>query len=68
MSGADGPTLTEQLACAKRELTLRRKVYPQFVRAKRMNPFKAEDEIKLMAAIVKTLEELVAKKEQPRLL
>lgn len=65
---ADGPTLTEQLACAKRELALRRKVYPRWVTAKRMNPFKAEEEITLMGAIVRTLEELVAKKEQPKLL
>jgi hypothetical protein len=64
----EGPTLTEQLACAKRELALRRRVYPQFVRAGRMNPFKAQEEIALMEAVCETLKTLVEQKEQPRLL
>lgn len=44
------------LACAKRELALRRNVYPRWVGAKRMTVFKAEEEIEAMAAIVRFLE------------
>lgn len=43
-------------ACARRELEIRKRVYPTFVGAKRMTVFKAEDEIAAMAAIVKFLE------------
>jgi hypothetical protein len=60
------PSLKEQLACAKRELALRRRVYPTFVAAKRMNVFKAEEEMDAMAAIVTTLQELVDR-ETPKL-
>lgn len=51
--------LSVQLQCAKRELALRRNSYPRFVNAKRMNQFKAEEEIEAMSAIVKTLEKLI---------
>lgn len=54
-------TLEKQLACAKRELALRIRVYPTWVHAKRMNQFKAKEEIEAMRAIVKTLEGLQAK-------
>lgn len=50
--------LDKQLACAKRELALRKRVYPNWVGAKRMTQFRAEDEIAAMAAIVETLEQL----------
>lgn len=49
------------LACARRELALRKNVYPGWVNAKRMTAFKAEDEIRYMDAIVRFLE-----KQQPR--
>lgn len=51
-------SLLDQVACAKRELALRKRVYPAWVTAKRMNPLKAESEILAMTAIVRTLEEL----------
>lgn len=44
------------LACARRELALRRNVYPRWVGAKRMTQFKADDEIAAMDAIVRFLE------------
>lgn len=44
------------IACARRELALRRNVYPRFVGAGRMTQFKADDEIRDMEAIVKFLE------------
>jgi len=50
--------LEVQVACAKRELALRRNVYPRMVAGKRMNVFKAEEEIAAMQAIVQTLEAL----------
>lgn len=55
--------LDRQIACAKRELALRRRVYPAWVNAKRLNQFKAEDEIAAMAAIVATLEGLAEGKK-----
>ena len=54
--------LDKQIACAKRELALRRRVYPTWITAKRMTAFKAEDEIAAMAAIVATLEGLQAER------
>ena len=55
-------SLSDQVACAKRELALRRRVYPQWVGAKRMNQFKAESEIQAMMAIVRTLEDIQGKR------
>ena len=51
-------TITDQLAAAKRELELRRRVYPKWVREGRMQPQKAADETESMAAIVETLQKL----------
>jgi hypothetical protein len=49
-------TLADQIACAKRELALRRLVYRQRVAAKRMEQDEATHEIECMESIVKTLE------------
>lgn len=57
---AEAVPLEVQLTCAKRELALRKRVYPAWINAKRMNQFKAQEEIAAMAAIVQTLEDLVA--------
>lgn len=48
----------QQLACARRELALRRNVYPKWVREGRMTQAKADDEIAGMEAICATLEKL----------
>jgi hypothetical protein len=45
----------EQIACAERELALRRAAYPRFVANKRMTQDKADHEIAAMEAIVDTL-------------
>jgi hypothetical protein len=58
-------TAEEKLACAKRELALRNRVYPRWVANKRMSQAKAADEIRLMAEIVKDYE---AQTEAERLL
>lgn len=55
-------TLEMQIACAKREVALRKRVYPRFVAAKRLNEFKAEEEIAVMTAVVATLESLQRKR------
>lgn len=55
---AETVTLEVQIACAKREVAMRKRVYPTFIRAGRMNQFKAQEEIAAMEAVVKTLEGL----------
>lgn len=57
-------SLDAQLKCASRELALRKNVYPTWVKAKRLNPLKAENEIAAMAAIVATLQKLIAESSQ----
>lgn len=52
-------SLEVQLKCAQREVALRKNTYPRLIGAGRMNVFTAEDEIARMAAIVKTLQDLV---------
>lgn len=47
--------LTTQLAAARRELAMRRNVYPKWVAGGRMTEAKAGVEIAAMAAIVETL-------------
>jgi hypothetical protein len=48
----------DQLACAKRELAMRRGVYPRWVENARLTQDKADKEIAAMEAIVETLERL----------
>lgn len=53
------PNLLERprlVACAKRELGFRQRVYPRWVEAKRMTQARADEEIALMAEIVRVLE------------
>jgi hypothetical protein len=51
--------LTDQLACARRELALRRKVYTRLVAMEAMLSTQAARELAAMEAIVQTLERLV---------
>lgn len=54
------PDLLERprlVACAKRELDYRRRVYPRWVENKRMTQARADEEIALMAEIVRVLQE-----------
>ena len=48
--------LDRQIACAKRELAMRRATYPRLIAAKRMSPTSADVEIEGMEAIIATLE------------
>jgi hypothetical protein len=52
--------ITEQIRCAKRELALRQRVYPGWVRKERMKLSDAQREIAAMQAIVTTLEHVRA--------
>lgn len=51
---ADGLTFTaaDKLACAKRELAMRERVYPRWVKDQRMTQANSEKEIAIMRAIV----------------
>jgi len=52
-------SLIDQLACAKRELALRRSVHPGWVRAGKMTPDAIAKQLDGMAAIVETLDKLI---------
>lgn len=49
-------TLADQIACVKRELAMRRGVYPRWVATDRMKPEKAAAEIAAMEAVLITVE------------
>lgn len=51
-------TKADKLACVKRELELRRKVYPRWIGTQKMTDDKAAWELAVMEAIVKDYEEL----------
>jgi hypothetical protein len=42
----------EKLACARRELALRQRVYPRLIEQRKLKPEAAARELKVMAAIV----------------
>ncbi|PYS91100.1 MAG: hypothetical protein DMF62_03075 [Acidobacteria bacterium] len=52
------PTLGQQIKAAQRELAMRRTVYAKRVAFQKMTQAEADLEVELMAAILKTLEEL----------
>ena len=52
-------TDTDKLRCAERELRLRRRNYPIWVKAGRMQQVQADREIELMAAIVEDYRKLM---------
>lgn len=56
-------SLAAQLQCAQRELAMRQRVYPRWIREDRIAPQKAEREQALMAAIVETLARLCAQEQ-----
>lgn len=50
------PDLSAQIACVKRDLALRERVYPKWVAAGRMKPDAADRELAAMRAVLATLE------------
>lgn len=57
---APGIPLSDQLACVKRELTQRRRVYGRWVEAGRMTKAKMDHEIAAMEAVLVTVEAAAA--------
>ena len=57
-------TLTEQLAEARRELALRRRLYPDFIKRGTLDMTTAHSQLQAMVAIVATLERLAAEQGQ----
>ena len=57
-------TLAEQIAEAQRELALRRKCYPAWVKAGKLDAGDARYQIRVMEAIVRTLMRLDAEQRQ----
>jgi len=49
--------LREQIQCVQREISLRKRVYPQLVERTRMTQAKAAEEIACMEAVLLTLRE-----------
>ena len=58
MSGLFKPDRLEQIACVKREIAMRRRVYPRWVSTGRMKREAAEREIETMEEVLVTLEKL----------
>jgi hypothetical protein len=48
-------TLDEQVTCIRRELAMRRNVYPKFIANGRMTPEQADHEMQCMQAVLVTL-------------
>ena len=56
-------TLERQIACVRRELTMRRKVYPKWIAGGRMTQEQAQEQISTMEAVQATLEQLLAQRK-----
>lgn len=52
------PTLADMIACAKREVAMRERVYPRRVADGKMKPAAADRELETMRAILAKLESL----------
>ena len=57
-------TLAEQIAEARRELALRRKCYPQWIKSGKLDSQDAYHQLQCMEAIVRTLMRLDAEQRQ----
>ncbi len=53
--GAPSISFADQIACVRREIAMRERVYPKWVNAGRMKAEAAEREIAAMRAVLKTL-------------
>lgn len=60
------PHIMQQIACVKREIAMRAKVYPRWVANEKMTQAKADAELAAMRAVLSTLE-TVAAQERPAL-
>ena len=57
-------SLTEQIAEAQRELALRRKCYPQWIKSGKLDMTTAHYQLQAMEAIVRTLQKLDIEQRQ----
>lgn len=48
-------SIDDQIACVKREIGMREKVYPRWIEQKKMTQAKADKEIETMKAVLVTL-------------
>jgi hypothetical protein len=65
---ADGErayTIEQQMACVKREIAMRKNVYPKWVMSGRMKAEAADHEINCLIAVLRSLETLVVAVPQP---
>jgi hypothetical protein len=53
-------TIEDQIACVRRELRMRERVYPRWVLLGKMTQSKVDDEIEAMQAVLDTLVDLQA--------
>lgn len=51
-------SIDDQIKCVEREITMRQKVYPRWVRAGQMSQIEADLELRRMRAVLATLKEL----------
>lgn len=51
-------TIEEQIKCVKREIAMRKRVYPKWVKYNRMKQEEADHEITCMESVLKTMEGL----------
>ncbi len=56
--------LTAQLACVKREVAMRKRVYPRWIATGKMTKEDADRQTATMEAVAATLEDLVAKEKE----
>lgn len=54
-----GVSLEQQIACVKREIAMRKRVYPKWVETERMSQHKADTELEHMGAVLLTLESVL---------
>lgn len=51
-------TLEQQIACVKREISMRERVYPRWILAGKLSEGKAEFELEAMKAVLASLESM----------
>lgn len=55
--------LADQIACVRREIALRNKVYPRWIEKGRMHQTQADREIETMIAVLATLQDVQRQRE-----
>lgn len=58
-------SLDEQIACVKREIAMRQRVYPRFIESGKLKQTKADYEIMAMKAVLETLTVLSSQETLP---